>query len=423
MFRLIYKTIIIATIANLSNGSLLASEAQRTARATAPEHRVLIIANGGVSIYAALNELLYLERYSGKRIGELFDVAGGSTLAGSLIAAAIFRKDKEGQYPTIASIQDFLYTNHTSIFHPNRKFLCIKPKTKFNGNFLTRALRSYFGDSTLDDIKDKHVIIPIRNKRTTMDYMLSSHDVVHKGANNFYLRDIVRSSASTQSFYKTTKTLSRSGGSFKFDSLWPLIDDVTLPILLKLSRELNDLDWSHYKVVSVGTTQNARNITASDMGLVGKISEDAIGLLLNDNYIKISINLPDSQDGFFDSSEGTIRRIIHASNPQDGANSELKQGLDRYLALIRANTFRKPPRVSAIIVDEGRIRYVSQIPPTRELTIADSESSERLATPHTLEDSERLPLSRALPSQGASPLPHIGPLSIRSNLGLMEDEV
>lgn len=334
-----------------------AATAVATAASLPPDpirHKVLIIAHGGNSIFAALNELRYVERQTGKRIGELFDAAAGGSLAGSFVAAAVFKRDREGRYQSIDDIYGFVNDNFEEYFMRENTGCCIwRPRHTFDGDRLSGVLTRYFERMNFSDL-DKHVIIPVRIKRTTTDRLLSSFDAQHDRREDFLLKDVVRASSSTKHQFKAVLIRSLAGTPHRFGDLWPTVPNTTLPILLKLTREFGDTTWSHYSTLVVGHTANpSDSLTPTE-----RIMEQTLQQLLGERYVRPTITLPEGQDGFFDREPETHRRLIHASNALDRTNVAFRDALDRFVDIIGERRVLPPLRYQpsvAILIHNGRI--------------------------------------------------------------------
>lgn len=326
-------------------------------------HRVLMIANGASSIFASLNQMRYLEYHSKKRMGEIFDAAAGGSLAGSFLASAIFLRGDDGQFLTVSAIHSFVHEFFDEMTTLNTSCCFWQPRNMFNADRLTHVLNRFFGDKKLSDLGGKKLIIPLRLKGTTTDYMASSDDYVSRHGEDFYLKDLVRASSSTKGYFKSTRTVSLGGRSYRFGDLWPTVRDSTLPVMLKLTREFNDGDYSHYHVLSIGQICTAVSPTEDDSILRDKVMDEALSALLGDNFVRPCITVTERQSAPFMVSPAIVRRLIHASNPEDRTNLSQKTLLDRFLTQIgERRVIPKRIASTALIVDGGRVTQVRELP-------------------------------------------------------------
>lgn len=349
-------------------GGIAMPEAEVVPASARTTHRILMVANGASSIFASLNQLRYLEVHSGKRIGDLFDGAAGGSLAGSFLAAAIFMRDKEGKYLTVSAIHTFIHEHFDAMTSLNAGCCFWRPRNIFNGDSLMMVLNRFFADKKLSDLGDKKLIVPLRVKGTTSDFMASSHDLTTGRGEDFYLKDLVRAASSTKGYFRSVRTVSLAGKAHRFGDLWPSVQDATLPVMLKLTREFSDATYSNYHVLSVGKICAAKTPSDDDSILRDRMMDEALIALLGDRFVRPCIAVTEQQSSPFMVAPSIVRRLIHASNPEDKTNRSQKELLDRYLGLIGEKR-PLPRRVisTALIVDGGRIIQVPELlsPPAR----------------------------------------------------------
>jgi uncharacterized protein len=154
-------------------------------------YNILSLDGGGIRGIILLKQLIELENQLDDKICNKFDLISGTSTGG--IIAVLLAKGY-----TAKNILDFYLDNSKKIF--NKRFLRFGLiRSKYSDKNFNRLLKEYLGELTLSDLKCD-VIIPTYNINKKSKYLFkSSKD------KNASLYDVVRSTASPQSFFPIHK--------------------------------------------------------------------------------------------------------------------------------------------------------------------------------------------------------------------------
>jgi patatin-like phospholipase/acyl hydrolase len=154
---------------------------------------VLEIDGGGIRGVSALIQLIEFERLIKKPLKDHFDLITG-TSTGAIVAVLL-----SVGYSTEDILN--LYTLHgNKIFDKNIfRFGILRPK--YDDKYFNKILQEYTKDLTLKDCKT-NVLIPTYNITTKEGKLFKSSKAKENNSENYKLFDVIRSSASAQSFFK-----------------------------------------------------------------------------------------------------------------------------------------------------------------------------------------------------------------------------
>ena len=154
---------------------------------------VLEIDGGGIRGVATLIQLIEFERIIKKPLKDHFDLITG-TSTGAIVATLL-----SVGYSTEDILN--LYTLHgNKIFDKNIfRFGLLRPK--YDDKYFNSILQGYTKDLTLKDCKTD-ILIPTYNITTKEGKLFKSSKAKVSSSENYKLFDVIRSSASAQSFFK-----------------------------------------------------------------------------------------------------------------------------------------------------------------------------------------------------------------------------
>ena len=154
-------------------------------------YNILSLDGGGVRGTILLHQLVELENQLGDKICNKFDLLSGTSTGGIIVALlACGYSAKE--------VLDFYLENSSKIF--KREFLRLGLfRSKYSDKNLNRLLKEHLKDKKISDL-NCDIIIPSYNVEKRMKYLFKS-----SGKIDYNLFDVVRSSASAQSFFPPYK--------------------------------------------------------------------------------------------------------------------------------------------------------------------------------------------------------------------------
>lgn len=281
-------------------------------------YNVLSIDGGGIRGLIALNQLVHLEKSLNKPIYEVFDLFSG-TSTGSIIAVLL------ALGYTATEILDFYLSHSNDIFKRKwYRFGIFRPR--YSDKAFNKILKKYVKDLTLKDLK-KDVIITSYNATLGVKKIFKSRKAKVDNTYNYYLFDVVRASASAQTFFKPH----RIKDYFYIDGGMVINN----PAMISYTEVLNyDVEYKNINILSysTGTVQSIINkkilrggkliwakstvdILLKEQALITDYHMSTIGLNNNNlNYIRLESYLEKSNGKIDDVTENNIKNMIMDSN-------------------------------------------------------------------------------------------------------------
>ena len=164
------------------------------------EINVLILTGGGLRGLVPLYVLSYIEEKTGKKIGELFDFAAGSS-TGAISVASLMIGDGNGGYKFSATeVRDNYYNHASRIFSSPWYHQFLTMFGLFAPRFLPdgkiKVLEEFFGDATLGELKG-NILIPVYNIDENNLQLVKNWNPPHGNSNDNYLtRDLINGASS-----------------------------------------------------------------------------------------------------------------------------------------------------------------------------------------------------------------------------------
>ncbi|MFN8769308.1 MAG: patatin-like phospholipase family protein [Neisseriaceae bacterium] len=161
---------------------------------------VLVLSGGGVRGLVPLHILSYIEKMTGKKIGELFDFFAGSS-TGAISVGGLVVADENGQYKF--SAEDILANykgNVKTIFSAPWYHQLLTLFGLFAPRFLPdgkmKVLEGYFADLTLGDLKG-NLLIPVYNiENNSLQIIKSWSSASGNSHENFLVKDVINGASS-----------------------------------------------------------------------------------------------------------------------------------------------------------------------------------------------------------------------------------
>jgi hypothetical protein len=166
----------------------------------ADEINVLILTGGGLRGLIPLHVLSYIEEKTGKKIGELFDFASGSS-TGAISVSSLMVGDDNGGYKFSATEVRNNYYNHASRMFSSpwyHQFLTMFGlfAPRFLPDNKIKVLEEFFGDTTLGELKG-NILIPVYNIDENNLQIVKNWNPPHGHSNDNYLtKDLINGASS-----------------------------------------------------------------------------------------------------------------------------------------------------------------------------------------------------------------------------------
>jgi patatin-like phospholipase/acyl hydrolase len=236
--------------------------------------RVLALDGGGIRGVIPAMVLAEIERKTGKRIAELFDLIAG-TSTGGILALGLTVPDDAGKPRNSADDLVALYAEKGNVIF-RRSFLhwlitlggLVGSKYALRG--LEQTLRTYFGDARLKDAVTE-VVITSYDLESRDAWFLARHKAQEKPAeNDFPMRDVARSTSAAPTYFAAERlsvkppTAMVDGGVFA--------NNPAMCAYVEAIKLHPDADPRDVLVVSLGTgqvTTPIRYARARAWGLIG----------------------------------------------------------------------------------------------------------------------------------------------------------
>lgn len=176
--------------------------------------RILSIDGGGIYQITSAMALAELERRTGKRIADLFDLVAG-TSAGGLLALACLVPDENGRPRYTAEELVSLYEEgagrifQSSLWHWLRALGGLIDE-KYEATGLESALTEVFGDTALAAAL-RPTLVPVYDIDHDTPYFFRSHRARADAAHAFPMRDALRAATSVPAFFPPGQATSEAG--------------------------------------------------------------------------------------------------------------------------------------------------------------------------------------------------------------------
>jgi patatin-like phospholipase/acyl hydrolase len=176
--------------------------------------RILSLDGGGIYQLTAAMGLAELERRTGKRIADLFDLVAG-TSAGGLLGLAALVPDAHGRPRYTADELIGLYEDDagrifdSSIWHWLRALGGLIDE-KYEATGLEAALAEVFGSVPLADAI-RPALIPVYDIDRDRPYFFRSHAARGDPAHAFQMRDVLRAATAVPAYFPPGRATNRNG--------------------------------------------------------------------------------------------------------------------------------------------------------------------------------------------------------------------
>ena len=333
----------------------------------AKKFRILSLDGGGLRGIIPVLILKEIERRSGEKIFNLFDLISG-TSTGGLIACGITVSDN-GQTPkyTVQQIEE-IYTNRGKDIFPKRNAignffnsLTALKKPRFSDDGIEKVLKEYFGSKRLTDCLKPILITTFDLYNNEALFFKSRHAVV-EAQRNALLKDICRATSAAPTYlpaYKftfdnKTRVCVDGGVYINNPSVASLVeitkyhkepiygfDDITLDDIQVLSLGTGHYsnDIARKKVEGWGLLDWATNITDVMMQAVNQTTNyQGEELTAKGNFLRINLDITDPKySDMADSSEEARNYLINQVETQIFGNSTLMKQLDTLIESLKNN--------------------------------------------------------------------------------------
>ena len=333
-----------------------------------PKIRILSIDGGGLRGLIPVLILKEIEKRSGKRITDLFDLVAG-TSTGGLIACGITVSD-DGKTPmyTLSQIED-IYTKQGKDIFPKSNFiksLIMKVSSlknpKYSATGLQNVLTGLLGQKRITDCI-RPIFISSYDLNNNEAILFKSRHAQNYPENNALLVDVCRATSAAPTYlpafdlnYENKQRVCIDGGIYMNNPTVGAIIELTkygsedpykLPNLKLDDIAVLSLGTGHYnseiarhKVEGWGVLDWATRITDVMMQAVNQTTNyEALELTADANFLRINPLIEDARYAEMDdSSEEAMAYFADLVNKEVLGNSALMKQLDQFLATIQSTS-------------------------------------------------------------------------------------
>jgi predicted acylesterase/phospholipase RssA len=184
--------------------------------------KILAIDGGGIRGVIPATLLMEIERRTGKRIGELFDLIAG-TSTGGILAVGLAKPGRDGQPQYTAHDLRNLYFREGETIFPRSIWSRAKSPVaeKYPASGIEGVLKRYFGDSRLKDAATG-LLVTSYEMRLRQPWFFRSQRARHDPDYDFALWEVARATSAAPTYFPPQR-IARNGQP----SVWELIDGGT----------------------------------------------------------------------------------------------------------------------------------------------------------------------------------------------------
>ena len=315
--------------------------------------RILSIDGGGLRGLVPLLILKEIEKITGKKIYELFDLIVGTSTGG--IVACGLTATKDGKTPLL-SIDKLieLYTTKGSVIFPYKENIFTKINSVFNPKFcpdgLDKSLKEYFQDLRLSNTL-KPIIVTSYDIRNNEVIMIKSRKSNEPGYNSL-IKDVCRATSAAPTYlpsyemsFGNKQRTCIDGGVFINNPSLAGVSDV-----IRNGYGFDDLDVDDISLLSLGTGIYTENIGVKDTkswglkdwvkpitDVMSQATSKAVDYEcteLLENYLRVQVTIDDKdRSDMSDSRIETVNYLISRVNTQVLGNinriNEIKEFFNR----------------------------------------------------------------------------------------------
>lgn len=164
------------------------------------EINILILTGGGIRGLIPLQILSYIEKKTGRKVGELFDFVSGSSTGAISVSSLMVGDDKGGYKFSATDVRDNYYKNASRMFSSPWYHQFLTMFGLFAPRFLPdnkiSVLDEYFGNSTLGELKG-NLLIPVYNIDENKLQIIKNWNPPEGYSNDNYLtKDLINGASS-----------------------------------------------------------------------------------------------------------------------------------------------------------------------------------------------------------------------------------
>jgi uncharacterized protein len=298
------------------------------AGASLPAVRVLAIDGGGIRGLIPAVVLAEVERRTGRRIAELFDLIAG-TSTGGILAAALARPNaaKEPRF-TAAELAAIYETEGPRIFHRSllKRITSVEGflDERYDDAGLNDALNRYLGDARLSDALTDILITAYDIERRAAFFFRSAR-ARQDPSRDFRLADATRATSAAPTYFEPAvvhdvagreRYALIDGGVFAVNPALVAaadlahagrLDDVTLVCSLGTGSHTRPIRYEDAR--DWGQLQWARHIVDVVFDGVADTTEFEAGQLLGTHYVRLQTELLHASDDLDDASPENLRAL------------------------------------------------------------------------------------------------------------------
>ena len=313
--------------------------------------RILSIDGGGLRGIVPLLVLKEIEKNTGKKIHQLFDVIVGTSTGGIIACGLTCTKDGVNPYLTVDDLIE-LYGSKGDVIFPRSKnifkrtFVSINSlfNPKFSPSGLDGLLLEYFGDMMLSntlkpiivssyDLKNNEVIMfKTRNAKWSNDYDAS-------------LRDVCRATSAAPTYLPSYKMVWRGKSRILVDG-GVYINNPAMAAVADVLKTMEGIEVSDIECLSLGTGNHSKSlgIKTKRWGLVNWVKPITTVMMqasskvvvyeceqILEKYLRVQLEIDDKKKSdMSDSRPETTKYIIDKVNKDIIQNKDIMDDINKF---------------------------------------------------------------------------------------------
>jgi patatin-like phospholipase/acyl hydrolase len=298
--------------------------------------RILAIDGGGIRGIIPAKVLMEIERQTGRRIAELFDLIAGTSTGGILSAGlCIPGPDGSAKY-SAAELLDLYKLHGGEIFSSGwlRKFASLFFGPEYSAAGLERQLRAYLGESRLKDAVTG-LLITAYDMRAGEAWFFSREGARKQpDKRNYLLRDVGRATSAAPTYFPPFTFDDKGAGDAVLVDGGMFANNPALCAWVDAHEDIQATE--EVLILSLGTGSVPHPVTFDRARRWGKVlwAKPAIGAVLDgqsdtaeyelgqlldaDHYLRLQVKLPVANEAMDDASPANIAGLEAAADAMLG---------------------------------------------------------------------------------------------------------
>ena len=291
--------------------------------------RILAIDGGGIRGLIPAIVLADLERRTGRRTAELFDLIAGTSTGGILACGLTRPGDGDGPAFSAADLIGLYESEGPEIFHRSllRQVASVGGLTdeRYDDRGLTAALARYLDGARLSQTATDLLVTAYEIERREAVFFRSTRAREHPG-HDFALVDVARATAAAPTYFEPVRVTATGGGdgyALVDGGLFALNPAMTAYADLAAAGRADEIEL----VVSLGTGSHTRRLPFADArgwgaiewahplidivfdGLAQTVDYELGQILGPERYVRLQTRLDEASDALDDAGDGNLEAL------------------------------------------------------------------------------------------------------------------